>query len=85
MVPRKRLIKLGAEMTAEGKSLKIDLREEIAKLLDTRKNACYVLITCEEPSRDGKMQVEMTYKGDSDLAAYLIENAQVYFDQARNF
>ncbi len=40
------------------------------------KNACYVLITCGEPTADGKMEVEMTYEGDESLAAYLIESAQ---------
>jgi hypothetical protein len=45
-----------------------------------RNNACYVLITCGEPSEDGKMQVEMTYEGDACLAAYLIESAQNFID-----
>lgn len=61
--------------------MKSDIQKQIKKLLDKRHNACYILITCEEPSDDGKMQVEMTYEGDSDLAAYLIQNAQVFFDQ----
>ena len=43
------------------------------------KNACYVLITCSEPSEDGKIEVEMTYEGDAVLAAYLIESAQGRF------
>lgn len=38
-------------------------------------NECYVLITCGRPSKEGKMQVEMTYEGDACLAAYLIESA----------
>jgi hypothetical protein len=42
----------------------------------SKDNACYVLITCGQPSEDGKMQVEMTYEGDATLAAYLIESAQ---------
>ncbi|NGX45786.1 MAG: hypothetical protein K940chlam2_00966 [Chlamydiae bacterium] len=46
----------------------------------SKKNACTVLITCEEPSEDGRMQVEMTYEGDSVLAAYLLENAQSIMD-----
>ena len=41
-------------------------------------NECYVLITCKKPSKEGKMQVEMTYEGDASLAAYLIESAQNY-------
>ncbi len=47
-----------------------DLRQALAE-----SNACYVLITCAEPTEDGKMQVEMTYDGDPSLAAYLIESA----------
>ncbi len=38
-------------------------------------NACYVLITCGNPSADGEMQVEMTYEGDRVLASYLLESA----------
>ena len=45
-----------------------------------KNNACYVLITCGEPSEDGKMEVEMTYEGDASLAAYLIESAQGFID-----
>lgn len=30
------------------------------------------------------MQVEMTYEGDSGLAAYLIDNAQDFFNQEPN-
>ncbi|MGE3954853.1 MAG: hypothetical protein AB7F31_06695 [Parachlamydiales bacterium] len=51
------------------------------KLLDRQQNACYVLITCGEPSPLGEMEVEMTYEGDSDLAAYLIDSAQTLFEQ----
>ena len=42
--------------------------------------ACYVLITCGAPSKDGKMEVEMTYQGDPVLAAYLVESAQQFID-----
>lgn len=52
-----------------------DVHKALAK-----KNACYVLITCGEPSKDGKMEVEMTYEGDSSLAAYLIESAQSFIE-----
>jgi hypothetical protein len=43
-------------------------------------NTCYVLITCTEASKDGKMEVEMTYGGDPILAAYLVESAQNIID-----
>ena len=43
--------------------------------------ACYVLITCQEPSRDGKMEVEMDYSGDEMLASFLVSNASQIFDE----
>lgn len=43
--------------------------------------SCYVLITCGQPSDDGKMQVEMTYQGDVALASYLLEGAQYYMNR----
>ncbi len=49
---------------------KQDLRQLLAE-----RNACFVLITCSEPTEEGKMEVEMTYEGDESLAAYLIESA----------
>ncbi len=45
------------------------------------KCACYVLITCTEPSSEGKMEVQMNYEGDEDLAAYLIANAGQVFEE----
>ncbi len=44
-------------------------------------NACYVLITCGEPTQDGQMKVEFNYKGDPLLAAYLVESAQNIIDK----
>jgi hypothetical protein len=52
-----------------------DVHKELAE-----RNACYVLITCGQPSAEGKMEVEMTYEGDVSLAAYLIESAQSIID-----
>lgn len=49
------------------KSMKIEL---------SAKYCCYVLITCDEPNKQGDMQVEMTYEGDPVLASYLIQKAQ---------
>lgn len=45
------------------------------------KYACYVLITCEPPTADGKMNVEMTYEGDASLAAYLLQGAHSYMEE----
>ena len=42
-----------------------------------KKQACYVLITCDEPSEDGQMSVEMMYEGDAALASYLVQGAQL--------
>jgi hypothetical protein len=49
-----------------------------------KNNACYVLITCGEPSEDGNMQVEMSYEGDACLAAYLLESAQGFIDHSES-
>lgn len=46
----------------------------------SEKHACYVLITCSEPSKEGQMQVEMCYDGDESLAAFLVDNASQVFD-----
>ena len=55
--------------------LKCSIKDDkIAKAL-SKKNQCYVLITCKEPSLDGEMEVEMSYGGDPILAAYLVESA----------
>lgn len=53
--------------------------EKIKKQLK-KDNACYVLITCTPPSKDGKMQVELNYSGDENLAAYLIDGAKSVFE-----
>ena len=47
--------------------------------------ACYVLITCSPAESDGKMQVEMHFDGDEDLAGVLVETAQQAFgtDESR--
>ena len=42
--------------------------------------ACFVLITCTQPSGEGKMEVEMDYEGDETLAAFLVENASQVFE-----
>ena len=49
-----------------------------------KNHACYVLITCSQPSQDGKMQVELNYSGDEDLAAYLLDGAQDVFESEKS-
>ena len=55
------------------------IKEELA-----RKNACYVLITCGDPTDSGKMDVEMAYEGDPVLAAYLLDSAQTFIDPSED-
>lgn len=57
------------------------LTENKILALQRAEHACYVLITCSSPSKEGKMHVEMTYEGDPLLAAYLIENAQEFIGE----
>lgn len=45
------------------------------------KHMCYVLITCDQPTEDGNMQVEMTYEGDAVVASYLIQGAQNFIEE----
>ncbi|MBN2479791.1 MAG: hypothetical protein JXA94_06150 [Parachlamydiales bacterium] len=60
------------------KELKKYSKDKIKKHLK-KGNKSYVLITCSYPNEKGKMQVEMDYSGDEDLASYLIESAQNIF------
>ncbi|MBS0628862.1 MAG: hypothetical protein JSS30_01400 [Verrucomicrobia bacterium] len=46
----------------------------------SKKSACTIFISCNEPNEDGKMHVEMTCEGDHLLAAFLLENAQSILD-----
>ncbi|MEN9654161.1 MAG: hypothetical protein RL235_273 [Chlamydiota bacterium] len=42
--------------------------------------ACCVLITCSRPSKEGNMEVELSFEGEESLAAFLIDNASQVFD-----
>ena len=46
------------------------------------KKACYVLITCDDTNDEGKMQVEMSYEGDINLAALMIDQAHDFIHEA---
>lgn len=55
-----------------------------AHTLQTEKedsHACYVLITCDQPSEDGDMNVQMTVNGDSALAEMLLKHAQTIMEE----
>jgi hypothetical protein len=60
--------------------MKMSIHEEIRKKIGDE-TACYVLITCGEPSPSGEMNVELSYDGDPVLAEFLIQGAQNYFDE----
>lgn len=55
--------------------MKRDDQKHIKQKL-AKKHACYVLITCDEPTENGEMQVQMSYEGDAALASYLLQGAQ---------
>lgn len=65
-------------MRTDRKKGKKDL---IIEALSDEESACFVLIRCDSPSKDGRMDVEFTYEGDASLASYLLESAQDYLDQ----
>lgn len=60
--------------------MKHDKQKHLKKTL-AKNHACYVLITCDEPSEDGNMQVQMTYEGDAALASYLLQGAQSIIEE----
>jgi len=60
--------------------MKRDEEERIKRTL-AKNHACYVLITCNQPSLDGNMEVQMSYEGDAALASYLIQGAQTIIDE----
>lgn len=60
--------------------MKSNKRKQLCDNL-SKNHACYVLITCDKPTDDGKMPVEMTYGGDDTLAAYLLQGAQSIIDE----
>ncbi len=59
-------------------------RKAIQRALE-KEHACYVLITCSNPSEKGEMQVELSYEGDEGLASYLLESAQSTFKKPEDF
>lgn len=59
--------------------MKSNRQKDIRKALG-KNHACYVLITCDPPTEDGDMNVQMTYEGDATLAAYLLQGAQSFMD-----
>ena len=52
--------------------------EKIRKILSN--HIGYVLVTCRPTRKAGKMEVEVSYEGDPDLASYLVDGAQGYLE-----
>ncbi len=62
--------------------MKQDVHAHLSRVLQAHKsNAGYVLITCDQLSEEGPLEVEMTYGGDVVLAAYLVESAQTLLEE----
>lgn len=59
-----------------------DETTRMSKLRRSKKHACTIMISCDEPSEDGQMQVEMTCEGDEILAAFLLESARSILDKS---
>lgn len=67
-----------ADLLRRSQDTKQKKMEELKELL-CKDTACFILITCNKPDGDGKMDVEMSYEGDRELAGYLAQYAQDYF------
>jgi hypothetical protein len=55
-------------------------RLHLQEVLDTDPS-CYVLITCGDPCEKGEMKVKLSYQGNADLAALLLQGAQQFIDE----
>ena len=66
------------------RSISYDMQEsplETIKRALGKSHACYVLITCNESTEPGEMDVQMDFEGDEELAAYLVGNASQIFEE----
>jgi len=82
VVKEEQISKIESKNAGLWSTLKDKLTPGGSAIKKPKKNcSCYVLITCTEPSGDGDMEVEMTYEGEESLVAYLVENAQVFFQK----
>lgn len=46
----------------------------------SKEHACFVLITCDPPTDEGNMNVQLSYEGDVTLASYMLQGAQDILD-----
>lgn len=52
-----------------------------SKKRQKKEHLCYVLVTCDDPQKNGQMKVKMRYSGDPVLASMLLDNAQKIIDE----
>ena len=58
---------------------RMDVHEEVRDML--RDHTGYVLVTCRRSSKKkDSLEVELSFEGDPDLASYLVDGAQGYFE-----
>lgn len=48
---------------------------------ETEETVCEIRIRCLKPSSEGQMKVSLEYTGDSQLACYLIDHAQMIIEE----
>lgn len=63
-------------MKREDKDVDESIKEQLEK-----NHVCYVLLTCDAPKKDGKMDVKLAYKGDPFLALYMLDGAHSVIDE----
>ena len=74
---------MGKKIIAIKQKNKISNEEILSEIKEKLgdKCSCCVLITCSEPAKNGKMEVEMHFEGDETLAAFLVNNASQVFEE----
>ena len=54
---------------------------ELNEASETEETVCEIRIRCLKPSSEGQMRVSLEYTGDSQLACYLIDHAQMIIEE----
>lgn len=52
----------------------LDFHDQVNEISETESQS-YVLITCSSPGENGELKVEMSYRGDRQLIAFLLNDA----------
>jgi len=56
-----------------------DAHEKVRHILQN--HVGYVLVTCRPANKSGKLEVELSFEGDPDLASFLVEGAIEHFEE----